>query len=72
MYAFGNPKSKKELKSWIDARRQVQAYLPNADVTGFATQTDGSALIEGPHYPQPHRWYAQVILKDGIIVKVVK
>ena len=72
MYASGNPKSKKELKSWIDAGRKVQAYLPNADVTGFATQTDGSAVIEGPHYPQPHRWYAQVILKDGLIVKVVK
>lgn len=27
-------------------------------------------FVEGPHYPEPHRWYAQVEMKDGIVVKV--
>ncbi len=31
---------------------------------------DGEFSVEGPHYPQPHRWYARVVAKDGIIVKV--
>jgi hypothetical protein len=31
---------------------------------------DGVLYFEGPHYPQPHRWYAQAIAKDGVIVKV--
>lgn len=26
--------------------------------------------IEGPHYPQPHRWYASVEMVDGVVVKV--
>lgn len=30
----------------------------------------GSASIEGPHYPEPQRWYATVEIKDGVIVKV--
>jgi hypothetical protein len=31
---------------------------------------DGVLYFEGPHYPQPHRWYTQAIAKDGVIVKV--
>ena len=72
MYADGNPRSKKELKQWIAEGREVRAFLPNAEFTGFKTQTDGTAFLEGPHYPKPHRWYAQVTLRDGIIVGVVK
>lgn len=26
--------------------------------------------VEGPHFPQPHRWYAQVEVKDGKVIKV--
>lgn len=31
---------------------------------------DGTIYCEGPHYPQPHKWYAQCEVKDGVIVKV--
>lgn len=31
---------------------------------------DGTIYIEGPHFPAPHRFYAQCIAKDGVIVKV--
>lgn len=31
---------------------------------------DGRATIEGPHYPEPHRWYADVEVKDGYIIKI--
>ena len=31
---------------------------------------DGRVYLEGPHYPKPHRWYAQAELHDGCLVKV--
>lgn len=31
---------------------------------------DGRVYIEGPHYPEPHRWYAQCEMKDGEIISV--
>jgi|TARA_Y100000310_G_scaffold276791_1_gene294186 hypothetical protein len=36
----------------------------------FPAKTDGRVSLEGPHYPEPHRWYAQATLKDGIVVAV--
>lgn len=67
MYAEGNPKTKKELKQWLTEGKDVYAFQPGGI---FPSQTDGSAVIEGPHYPKPHRWYAQVVLKESKIVKV--
>ena len=67
MYADGNPKTKKQLKQWLADGKRVTAFQPGGI---FPSQTDGTAVIEGPHYPQPHRFYAQVLLKDGVIVKV--
>jgi hypothetical protein len=32
---------------------------------------DGDHCCEGPHYPEPHRWYARVRVKGGRIVKVL-
>jgi hypothetical protein len=31
---------------------------------------DGKVYLEGPHYPEAHRWYAEAWLKDGYVVKV--
>ena len=31
---------------------------------------NGMIVLEGPHYPEPHKWYAQATVKDGIIVAV--
>ena len=27
-------------------------------------------ILEGPHFPEPHRWYAQATVKDSVIVSV--
>ena len=67
MYARGNPKSKKELKQWVADGRKVEAFQPGGM---FAPQRDGTTVIEGPHYPKPHRFYAEVQLRDGIITSV--
>jgi hypothetical protein len=31
---------------------------------------NGTFCCEGPHYPEPHRWYATCEARDGVIVKV--
>jgi hypothetical protein len=31
---------------------------------------DGTFCCEGPHFPEPHRWYATCTAKDGVIIKV--
>ena len=60
-------KQKKQLKAWVTDGREVEAFQPGGI---FQAQRDGSAVIEGPHFPKPHRWYAQVQLCDGLIISV--
>lgn len=31
---------------------------------------NGWDTVEGPHSPEPHKWYARVRLVDGIVVEV--
>jgi hypothetical protein len=66
MYTHTNFKTKKALKDAVAAGKRVTIYAP-----GFGSpKTDGTEFLEGPHYPEPHRWYAQVEMKDGVIIKV--
>lgn len=46
----------------------VRCYNPglDPDLSGYT----GKVYLEGPHYPAPHSWYAEVELKDGIVIKV--
>ncbi len=67
MYAMGNPKTKKELKERVAAGRKVEAFQPGGLFEG---PKNGTVCIEGPHYPQPHKWYATCVIKDGIIQSV--
>jgi hypothetical protein len=67
MYTHTNYKTKKALKADVAAGKRVTTFQPGGL---FPAQTDGVAAIEGPHYPEPHRWYASVVLKDGVVVSV--
>jgi hypothetical protein len=67
MYTDINFKTKKALKEAVAAGKQVTVYQPGP----FGPKVpDGQGCAEGPHYPQPHTWYATVTVKDGVIVKV--
>lgn len=66
MYCNINFKSKKELKEAVASGRQIGIFSPGM----FPAKDNGTEFLEGPHYPKPHKWYAQVEMKDGIIVKV--
>ena len=68
MYTHRNFKTKKELREAVEAGATVTVFQPGP--FGGNEPTDGSVALEGPHYPEPHRWYASAVLKDGKVVKV--
>jgi len=67
MYTDRNYKTKKQVKQAVANGERVTVHQPGGM---FPSQRDGIATIEGPHYPQPHKWYAQVTIKDGVIIKI--
>ena len=67
MYTDINFKTKKSLIEAVKAGKQITVYQPGGI---FESQKDGKVYLEGPHYPEPHRWYAQADIANGIIVKV--
>ena len=68
MYTHINFKTKKALKEAVASRRRLTYYQPGP--FGGNELKDGTIYLEGPHYPEPHSWYAQAEVKDGLIVKV--
>lgn len=71
MYTDKNFKTKKALKEAVKAGEKVTYYQPGpfSFVMGVAPE-NGSFCVEGPHYPEPHKWYATCVAKDGVIVNV--
>ena len=67
-YVDGNPMTKKELKERIGRGERVTCFQPGLGED--LTRKTGTICVEGPHYPRPHRWYAEVTLRDGVVVKV--
>ena len=66
MYTETNFKTKKAFKEAVAAGVKVRLFAP-----GLGTpKADGVEYVEGPHYPKPHTWYAEVTMKDGIVVRV--
>jgi hypothetical protein len=66
MYTSTNFKTKKDLKEAVAAKKDIGVYAP-----GLGTVPDnGTVFLEGPHYPEPHKWYAQGTMKNGVLVAV--
>lgn len=68
MYTRFNFKTKKSLKEAVASGKRVAVYQPGP--FGSDPPQNGKVHIEGPHYPEPHRFYCQAEIKDGVIVKV--
>ena len=68
MYASKNFKTKKAFKAAVDAGEYVTVFQPGP--FGGNPPANGTVSVEGPHYPQPHRWYARATLENGRVVKV--
>lgn len=69
MYTDINFKTKKALKEAVAKGEKIRVYQPN-NMFGTPPKRDGEVSVEGPHYPQPHSWYARVTLENGVIVRV--
>ena len=68
MYTVHNYQTKKELKADLARGVAVAVFQPGLSQYG---KRNGRVTIEGPHYPQPHRWYANAIIEDGVIEKLL-
>jgi len=69
-YTNRNFKTKKALREAIARGDVITCYQPGPYGAMFPLDHDGFVDLEGPHYPEPHRWYAQGIVKDGKLVKI--
>ena len=71
-YAYPNFQSKKALKEAVAAGQTVsfedQSFVAESH-KDYSTFT-GTAAVCGPHYPAPHRWYAEIEFSNGKVVKV--
>ena len=66
MYTVTNYRTKKALKEAIARGDEVRTFQPGP----FPPKTEGKVTLEGPHYPEPHRWYAAAVLSGGRVVSV--
>ena len=66
MYTNINFKTKKAFKEAVAKGEKVTLYSPGIG----EPRQNGIEYVEGPHYPEPHRWYAEVKVKDGLVVSV--
>lgn len=66
MYTVINFKSKKELKEAVLSGKEVRLFAPGLG----SPKDEGTETVCGPHYPQPHKWYAEVVMKNGLVIKV--
>jgi len=67
MYVDPNFPSKKRLKEAVAAGREVHIFQPGL---GRVPQSGKNVPVEGPHFPEPHTWYAHVDVLNGVVVKV--
>jgi len=69
MYTEQNFKTKKALKEALANGETIKVFQPRP-FGGSPSEIQGTHCLEGPHYPEPHRWYATATIKDGVVLKV--
>lgn len=67
-YVSPNFKTKKALREAVAAGRQVFVWQPGP--YGDRFPSSGTCTVEGPHYPERHRWYARVVYRDEVVISV--
>lgn len=69
-YTSRNFRSKADIKRALAAGDKLTVYQPNDMGFNNNIPRTGTVYLEGPHYPEPHRWYAQGEMVDGYLVKI--
>jgi hypothetical protein len=66
VYASTNFHTKKAFREAVEAGKEITLFAP-----GLGTpKVNGTDYVEGPWYPEAHKWWAEVTMKDGKVVKV--
>ena len=68
MYTHINFKTKKALKEAVESGKRITYYQPGP--FGGNEPQNGTITLEGPHYPQPHKFYCQAEAANGVVVKI--
>lgn len=68
-YTERNFKSKKAIREAISRGEEVRCYKPGLGLGGPLPE-NGTVFLEGPHYPEPHRWYGKGELHNGLLVSI--
>jgi len=66
MYTSINFKTKKAFKEAVANGEKITLFSPGLG----SPKVNGLDYVEGPQYPEPHKWYAEVEVKGGIVVTV--
>lgn len=67
-YTETNYKTKKQVKEALKEGTKIRCFQPGP--FGPDTAENGYIALEGPHYPEPHRWYGAGTMKDGLLVSI--
>jgi len=68
-YTVKNYRTGKAVRDALKAGDVIRVYQPGPFSNGAL---NGTIYLEGPHYPEPHRWYLSGTAKDGVLVKINK
>lgn len=66
MYTRTNYKTKKALMEDFMAGKTIYTFQPGP----HPAKQNGNIALEGPHYPKPHRWWAEAVIEDGIVTEL--
>jgi hypothetical protein len=70
-YTEINFKTKKALKEcFLCGGPATDIYCYNPGLGPDLSNFTGRICLEGPHYPEPHKWYAEAELVNGRVVKI--
>jgi len=71
-YVSPNYKTKKALREAVKDGQAVSVFQPGG-MFPLTVPANGQVSVEGPHYPEPHRWYAVVLVNsENNVVKVLR
>lgn len=65
-YTETNYRTKKQIKEAINAGIKIKCFQPGLG----SIPVNGVVYLEGPHYPEQHKWYGKGIMEDGFLVSI--
>jgi hypothetical protein len=70
-YVRPNFKSKAEVKRAIARGERIPVWQYN-NIFNVTFEAGETVYLEGPWYPQPHRWYGKAKLGDDLCIDSIK